>query len=207
MTVILFSVPIFLVFVFFVWLVIAFSAEQSYISAQTDSLTDGQAYIAFACINHGDLTGKIHYIWQKPDPSECMNEKNNQTQWCSASMWSREAHMSVIPTPLHTEIKELIPKKPVCLLGFLPLCPYGFAGRRMPRLEVAGTNNYDQRNYNAKGTAATSTADKSLWARGDGDRRQAGETEEQERGGETAHVLLFNNFPSKYLLLQNPFNI
>lgn len=67
--------------------------------------------------------------------------------------------MSMIPTPLHTEIKELIPKKPVC---FLPLCPYGFVGWEMPRLEVAGTNNYNQRNYNAKGTAATSTADKSL---------------------------------------------
>ena len=49
-------------------------------------------------------------------PSECMNEKNNQTQWCSASMWSCEAHMSIIPTPLHTEIKELIPQKPVCFL-------------------------------------------------------------------------------------------
>lgn len=68
----------------------------------------------------------------------------------------------MIPTPLHTEIKELIPKKPVCFLSFLPLCPYGFVGWEMPRLEVAGTNNYDQRNYNAKGTAATSTADKSL---------------------------------------------
>lgn len=29
----------------------------------------------------------------------------------------------------------------------------------------------------------------------------------QERGGEMMHVLLYNNFPSKYLLLQNPFNI
>lgn len=70
--------------------------------------------------------------------------------------------MSIIPTPLHTEIKELIPKKPVCFLSFLLLRPYGFVGWKMPRLEVAGTNNYDQRNYNAKGTAATSTADKSL---------------------------------------------
>lgn len=77
-------------------------------------------------------------------------------------MRSCEAHMSIIPTPLHTNIKEVIPKKPVCLLGFLPLRPYGFVGWRMPRLEVSGTNNYDQRNYNAKGTAATSTADKSL---------------------------------------------
>lgn len=50
-------------------------------------------------------------------PGECTNEKNNQTQWCSASMWSCEAHMSIIPTPLHTEIKELIPQKPVCF-GF-----------------------------------------------------------------------------------------
>lgn len=31
--------------------------------------------------------------------------------------------------------------------------------------------------------------------------------EKQERGGETVHVLPFDNFPSKYLLLQNPFNI
>lgn len=77
-------------------------------------------------------------------------------------MRSRKAHMSIIPTPLHTEIKELIPKKPVYFLCFLPPCPYGFVGWRMPRLEVAGTNNYDQRNYNAKGTAATSNADKSL---------------------------------------------
>lgn len=30
------------------------------------------------------------------------------------------------------------------------------------KFEVAGANNYDQRNYNAKRTAATSTADKSL---------------------------------------------
>lgn len=33
------------------------------------------------------------------------------------------------------------------------------------------------------------------------------EKEKQERGGEMVHVLLFNNFPSKYLVLQNPFNI
>lgn len=120
-------------------------------------------------------------IWQRPDPGEHINVKNNQTQWCRASMWSCEAHMSTIPTPLRTEIKELFPKKPVCFLGLLPLCPYGFAGWKMPRLEVSGTNNYDQRNYNAKGTAATSTADKSPWARGDNDRRRARPRETRKR--------------------------
>lgn len=95
--------------------------------------------------------------------------------------------MSIIPTPLRTEIKELARS--------LPLCPYGFAGWKMPRLEVAGTNNYHLRNYNAKGTAATSTVDKSQRARGDSDRRRA-KPRDTGRGGETAHVLLFDNFPS-----------
>lgn len=33
------------------------------------------------------------------------------------------------------------------------------------------------------------------------------ERDKQERGGEMVHVVLFDNFPSKYLLHQNPFNI
>lgn len=79
--------------------------------------------------------------------------------------------MSIIPTPLHRDIKEPIPKKPVSFFVFFLLspCPYGVMERGMPRSEVAGTNNYDQRNYNAKGTDATFSADKSLRARGHAD--------------------------------------
>lgn len=67
--------------------------------------------------------------------------------------------MSVIPTPLSREIKEVLPEYPAHSLPFHP--PYGFAGRRKPGLEVAGTNNYHLRNYDAKGAAATFTVDKS----------------------------------------------
>lgn len=55
----------------------------------------------------------------------------------------------------------------------------------MPRLEVSGTNNYDQRNYNAKGTAAASAADKSSQASRDNDRWRARsrETARRRSGG------------------------
>lgn len=35
-------------------------------------------------------------------------------------------------------------------------------------MDEAGANNYDQRNYSERGTAATSAANKSVWVRGDG---------------------------------------
>ena len=98
------------IFFFFIWA--ALHGEESYISAPTDSVTDVQACIAFACINHGDLTEKMHSA-DTIDPSKCMNEKNNQTQRSRGSMWSCKAHMSVFPTPLHTEIKEPAPEKHV----------------------------------------------------------------------------------------------
>lgn len=141
-------------------------------------------------------TRQRKYIWQRPEPSKHINVKNNETQSCRASMWSCEAHMSIIPPPLRADIKELIPKKPVCFLGLLPLCPYGFARWKMPMLEVSGTNNYNQRNYNAKGTAAISAADKSLWARGDNDGRRARQGEMGKEEERRRMFLLLDNFPS-----------
>lgn len=107
--------------------------------------------------------------------------------------------MSVIPTPLSREIKEVLPEYPAHSLPFSP--PYGFAGRSKPGLEVAGTNNYHLRNYDAKGAAATFTVDKSQRVRGDN--CQDNREEEEKR-----HVLYCSTtFPLKYPLLQNPFSI
>lgn len=79
--------------------------------------------------------------------------------------------------------------------------PHGFAGRRKPGLEVAGTNNYHLRSYDAKEAAATSTVDKAQRVRGDN-------CQDDVEGEERWRVFhCSTTFPLKYPLLQNPFCI
>lgn len=100
--------------------------------------------------------------------------------------------MSVIPTPAEKS-KKFFPS--ILHIPYLFTPPYGFAGRRKPGLEVAGTNNYHLRNYDAKGAAATFTVDKSQRVRG-GNCQDNREEEEKRRV-----FYCSTTFPLKYPLL------
>ena len=165
-----------------VWVENTLSAEQCRISAQTDSVTEVQDYIAFACINHSDLTGKntLHLAETRPQRSVWMRKiikHSDAERPC-------EAVKHICPHfPHHcTQKSKNLFQRSLYVFSVSSLFAHMASwGWRMPRLEVAGTNNYDQRNYGAKGTAATSTADKSLWARGDGDWQRVREKQTGKR--------------------------
>lgn len=113
---------------------LVFMCSKNNISAQTDSLTHLGCYIAFACINHNNLTWKTHYIWQTLHPGKHWNEKNNQKQSYSAPI-KHESTIHITKSKDSNQIRLCV------LLRCLSLWAYGFMGQGMPKLGVAGMND------------------------------------------------------------------
>ena len=134
-----------------------------------------------------------HVLCQKP----VFTLRKNSDLWMRCR---KAAHMSTGPTPLHTNIKEVIwLRLSACFFSPLSFAHMASRSGGVPRSEVVGTNNYDQRNYNVKGTDATFRADKSLQARGHADSRR--------RGGDIFHatfLLPLSISRSKTHLTSNP---
>lgn len=188
MTVILLSSPIVWVSVFFClgWRCCFCRTKQFFCS---DWFTYRCAALYFFCMHKSQRPAKENTLHLE----ECMNKKNSMVHSAEHPCEARHrAYVHNSHTTAHRNQRN-DSREADMFRRVPPSLPIWPSVVEDAKLEVAGTNNYNQRNYNAKRTAAPSTADKSLWAIGDSDRHQAREREtgKRRRGGGSSTRELF----------------